>query len=291
VSSASKSKLGRGLDALLPTDEPAAVENEQTMLPPDQIEANPFQPRSDFDEASLASLTESIRTHGVLQPVLVRRIAGSYQLVAGERRWRAAIQAGITEIPVRVLAVDDAQMFEMAIIENVQREDLNPIEKAHAFKAYMDNYDVGPRQLADRLSLDRTTVTNFVRLLELPEEIQVAMRQGLLGMGHGRALLAVGTPERQSLLCKKAVSQGLSVREVETLAASDKGHRGRSKGREKSTKATAHIRSLEQDLTRSVGTRVQIREGRKKGDGTILINFYGHAEFERILEFLGQKAQ
>ena len=182
-----------------------------------QIDSNPAQPRQDFDADEMRSLAESISTHGLLQPVVVRRVQDRYQLVAGERRLRAAIQAGWADVPVNVVEADDRQMAELAIVENLQRKDLNALEKAASFQKYLDQYKCTQEELAGRLKLDRSTIANLIRLLELPEPVQDALRRGQITQGHARALLPLGDEREQIEFCRRIQREGLNVRQTETI--------------------------------------------------------------------------
>src|SRR5438552_1878426 len=211
-----KARLGRGLDALLstPADKPFPKSNEVAL---DQIEQNPYQPRRTFDPDELSSLCASIRTHGVLQPLVVRAVGDHYQLIDGERRLRAAKAAGLPAVPVRVVDFDDQQVLEAALVENIQRADLNPIEKAKGFKEHLDRFGLTHEQLAARLGLARTTITNLVNLLELPAPIQDAVRTQQLSTGHAKLLKGVTDRDRQIALFKGIIARGLSVHATEAL--------------------------------------------------------------------------
>ena len=182
-----------------------------------QIDSNPAQPRQEFDPDEMQSLAESISAHGLLQPVVVRRVHDRYQLVAGERRLRAAIQAGWVDVPVNVIEADDRQMAELAIVENLQRKDLNALEKAASFQKYLDQYGCTQEELAGRLKLDRSTIANLIRLLELPEAVQEAIRRGKITQGHARALLPLGDEREQIEFCRRIQREGLNVRQTEAL--------------------------------------------------------------------------
>jgi len=215
-----KRRPGRGLDALLSNSKEDSKGTAQVAL--DRIDHNPYQPRQSFDKDELSALSESIRTHGILQPLVVRPRGDRFQLIAGERRLRAAQAAGFDEVPVRVVDFNDQQVLEAALVENIQRSDLNPIEKAQGFQEYLHRFKMTHEELARRLGMDRTTVTNLVRLLELPPEVQTSVRVGQISAGHGRALLAVSDPGRQIALCKEIVLRGHSVRAVEALVKEQK---------------------------------------------------------------------
>src|SRR5207248_1293229 len=203
-------------------------------------------------------LSASVRTHGVLQPLVVRQVGDQYQLVAGERRLRAAREVGLKAVPVRVVDFNDQQVLEAALVENIQRTDLNPIEKAQGFQDYLDRFEMTHEQLAGRVGLDRSTITNLVRLLELPSEVQEAVRLGQVSAGHAKALLTLSDPERQVTLCKEIIAHGHSVRTTEALVREAKPEAPSAAPRPRPEK-TAHIRSLEDELRQSLATRVEIR--------------------------------
>lgn len=289
-----KRRLGRGLDALLSSSgnggaATAVAGNtaELTRVAIDRIEQNPFQPRRAFDEEELTALSQSIRLHGVLQPLVVRAVGDHYQLVAGERRLKAAREAGFADVPVRVVDFNDQQVLEAALVENIQRTDLNAIEKAQGFHDYLQRFGMTHEHLAARLGLDRTTVTNLVRLLELPPEVQDAVRVGQISAGHARAILAVPEPERRVALCREVIARGHSVRAIEAIVKEQKttsppaGSTARSPAPEK----TSHVQGIEDDLRKSLAVRVEIRL-REKERGQIILDFESNDDFERLLEVL-----
>jgi ParB family chromosome partitioning protein len=261
-----------------------------------EIDDNPFQPRRDFSEAEIGSLAESLREHDMLQPVLVRRINDRYQLISGERRLRAAISAGWQTVPARIRDADDRLVAELAIVENLQRKDLNPIEKAMSFKRYLDEHGCTQDDLARRLKIDRSTISNLMRLLELPADVLDALRGGCISAGHARALLPLGEEGEQNEFARRIQRDGLSVRDTERLvqekldeAESDLlGLRGGKKSRRKRTQSE-HVASLEQRLRHALGTRVEIRQT-ARGRGRIIIHFSGHEEFDRIHSLLDGSA-
>src|SRR5947209_1496497 len=257
-----KRRLGRGLEALVgdgPRDGAAGKTPEPVRVAVDQIDHNPYQPRRSFDDEDLSSLSESIRMHGVLQPIVVRQVGDRFQIVAGERRLRAAQAAGHGDIPVRVVDFNDQQVLEAALVENIQRSDLNPIEKAQGFQEYLHRFKMTHEELAKRLGLDRSTVTNLVRLLELPVEVQTAVRVGQISAGHARALLAVNDPERQLSLCKEIIARGHSVRITESLVKEQKEEPKSNGSRSSAAEKTAHVQALEDELRQALAVRVDIR--------------------------------
>jgi ParB family transcriptional regulator, chromosome partitioning protein len=286
-----KRRLGRGLGALIGDANVGAASTvlDQSEVGIDRIDQNPNQPRKTFDEDELASLSESIKNHGVLQPVVVRQVGDRFQLVAGERRLRAAQAIGAHVIPVRIVDFDDQQVMEAALAENIQRSDLNPIEKAHGFREYLGRFEMTHEDLAGRLGLDRSTVTNLVRLLDLPEAVQSAVRGGQISAGHARALLAVADPHRQELLCKEIIAKGLSVRATEAVTKEQKAEAPTERSARPNPDKTSHVQALEEELQRGLSTRVEIRL-KSKEKGQIILAFDSNDDFERLLEVLRKVA-
>jgi ParB family chromosome partitioning protein len=299
-----KKALGRGLSALLsdtPEDEKLDVDvtlpghsvvstshENLNEIPLSEIETNPFQPRLHFDEDALIELAESIKVHGIIQPITVRKLAShQYQLISGERRFQASKLAGLTKVPAYVRLADDQQMLEMALIENIQRENLNPIEIALSYQRLISECNLKQEELGDRVGKNRSTVTNYLRLLKLPPDIQIALRDNKLSMGHARAIINVDNPESQLYIFKKTLSEDLSVRKVEELArevmAGAKVHPTTStepsgKGQSK------EITQLQSQLSSHFGTKVSVKSDGKKGD--IRIPFLSIEDLNRILDIL-----
>jgi ParB family chromosome partitioning protein len=289
-----KARLGRGLDALLGLDADAAPAGALTQVPLEAIGRNPYQPRKAFDDDDLASLADSIRTHGVLQPLVVRQVRDGYQLVAGERRLRAARAAGLPRVPVTVVDFNDQQVLEAALVENIQRSDLNPIEKAQGFKDYLARYHMTHEQLAARLGLGRATITNLVALLDLPAELQDAVRVGQLSTGHAKVLKGISDPARQRAVGKEIIARGLSVHATEAyvkgLAADGKppsasGGGGDGDGGRAAPEKSAHVQGIENELRQKLGVRVEVRL-KGKDSGQFLLGFESNDDFERLLEVL-----
>jgi ParB family chromosome partitioning protein len=257
-----------------------------------EIDDNPFQPRRDFSEPEIASLAESLKEHDMLQPILVRKRGDRYQLISGERRLRAAIQAGWSTVPARVREADDRLVAELAIVENLQRKDLNPLEKAMSFKRYLEQHGCSQEDLARRLKIDRSTIANLMRLLELPDVVQDAIRRGALSAGHARALLPLGDESLQVEFCTRILAEGLSVRAVEGLVQ-DRIVQEDGPALEAADTATAkkrrtrsgQVSSLEQELRLALGTRVEIRQA-SRGRGRIVIHFGSEEEFDRLRSVL-----
>lgn len=298
--------LGRGLEALLSPiiseeTELRRVSPDQAMapnFPPDKelhdslqdigidaISPNPYQARTVWNEQELADLAESIKANGVIQPIIVRRAGPGYQLIAGERRFRAAQMASLTTIPALVREASDEQLLEWALVENIHRMDLNPIERAKAYQNYLSTFCLTQAEAAERLGEDRSVIANYLRILDLPEEIKQMLAEGRLAMGHARAILSLPTDELRRKLANRALAGRLSVREVERLVR--KCLTGTSEARTTARSKPAHILDLENKLSSQLGTKVSI-EARKNGQrGRIIIEFYSLDEFDGIAEKLG----
>ena len=247
-----------------------------------EIETNPKQPRHDFDEASLKELAASVKMHDIIQPVTVSRLAsGKYRLISGERRWRAAKLAGLKDIPAYIRQADDQQLLELALLENLQREDLNAMEVSLSYKRMMDELDYTQEQVAERMGKDRTTVTNYIRLLKLPPDIQVAVRSGELSMGHARALINVDTVDKQLYIYKEIKEKGLSVRQAEALVRNIYKESGHVKKTSKSGLVPA-FQKIEDKLASHFSTRVKLKHSRN-GSGQITFDYYSQEELTKLL--------
>ncbi|MCU0452851.1 MAG: ParB/RepB/Spo0J family partition protein [Bacteroidetes bacterium] len=297
-----KSVLGRGLNALIPKGPRIESKGEESgpvdlgkvaSIEISKVRPNPFQPRTDFDESALDELKRSIQEKGVIQPVTVRRVADGYQIIAGERRLRAAQMARMKEIPAYVLDVpSDEDMLELALIENIQREHLNPMEVATAYQRLLDECHLTQEDVAQKVGKDRTTVTNFLRLLKLPAKIQDGLRKNKISMGHARALVNLPNEKVQLRIFEKIVSEGLSVRKVEDLArgaGTPKASSGTRKVRDTGT-TPAGIQSVEEQLRQTLGTKVMVRT-KGGGRGEIIVEFYSLDEFDRLLELFSSTAK
>lgn len=319
-------RLGRGLAALLGTPEPqqatsppkgktgatkksstvskapaAAAVSATTsdpradllMLDVYEIDDNPFQPRREFSEPELASLSESLKEHDMLQPVLVRRVADRYQLISGERRLRAAIKAGWSQIPARLREADDRLVAELAIVENLQRKDLNAVEKALSFRRYLEEHQCTQEELATRLKIDRSTIANLVRLLELPDQVLDTLRGEKISAGHARALLPLGDDAEQVKFCKKICTDGLSVRateeSVQAFILAEDGQPLPSPGKKKRRSSNQQLTQLEQSFRRTLGTKVDLKQT-NQGRGRIVIHFANNDEFERLRDQICQQS-
>jgi ParB family chromosome partitioning protein len=281
-----KQALGKGLGALIP-DLSALDDKERKALgileiELDKIVPNEYQPRKVFDSERLKELADTIKVHGVIQPIIVHRIGSNYGLIAGERRWRAARVAGLKTIPAFVRDASKRELIEQALIENIQREDLNPLESAEAYKQLQDEYKLTQEDLAKRVGKERSTITNFLRLLGLPKEIKQHLASGALNMGHAKAVLSLERHRDQLLAASRIVKNGLSVREAEMLAARLKHPAGEKK---KKAAENTEYKTVEERLRKSLGTKVNI-EAKARG-GRIVIQYYSAEELDRILEKIG----
>ena len=283
--------LGKGLSALLPTRTPAAApppplpaatDAVQT-LPVDAIDPNPLQPRRLFHNERMAELAQSIRANGIVQPLVVRRIGDRYQLVAGERRWRAAKLAEVRDVPVVVRDIPDDRLLEISLIENIQREDLNPMETAHAFARLTAELELSPEQIGQRTGKDRSTVVNFLRLLQLSDDLQQLVAERRLSAGHARCLLALPTVALQREVAEKAVAQGWSVRQTERTT--QKMMADRQPKHVDEVQVDPNVKAAIQEMQRILGTRVRILEKAKKG-GKIEIEYYSQEDLDRIYDVI-----
>ena len=305
-----KPHLGRGLEALLgsvsfPSSDSVAefqnsnietkpnfppdkeVLNNKSEIPVDQIVPNPYQPRTAWNEEGLNDLAQSIKSNGILQPIIVRPVDGKYEVIAGERRLRAAQIAGLSVVPVVVRQATDQQMLELALVENIHRADLNPIERARAYQNYITTFNLNQTDASERLGEDRSVVSNFLRLLELPQEIKDMLIDGRLSMGHARAILALPTDQLRKTLANKALAGRLNVRDVERLVR--KFVEDNQKTTPEKKQKAAHIIDLEKQLQQILGTKVRIEGGRRTHKGRIVIEYYSLDDFERLTERIGLK--
>ncbi len=275
--------LGKGLDALFGI---AALEDsggDCTYLPISKVEARADQPRKRFEDGALSDLADSIAEHGIIQPLTVRKLdSGYYQIIAGERRWRAARQAGLKEVPVRVIEADDKKAMELALIENLQREDLTPIEEAEGYRALMEEYGLTQEEAAARVGCSRPAVTNALRLLNLPDSVKELLDEGKLSSGHARAILGLKSEEKQEKLAERVVEEELSVRQTEALVKSMS--RAQKPEKRKDPLAVDYAAEVEKKLTSALGRKVRLVEGRSKG--RFEIEFYGSDDLETLIEAL-----
>jgi ParB family chromosome partitioning protein len=302
-----KTVLGRGLSALLDSNDTTERTREKQFgsnigtqqqqgaviinIPLEQIEVNPFQPRTTFEEESLNDLADSIKIHGVIQPITVRKIENNkYQLIAGERRLRASKLAGKKDVPAFIRLASDQESIEIALIENIQREDLNPLEIAINYKRLQDECDLTQEELATRLGKNRSSVTNFMRLLRLPPDIQAGLRDEKITMGHAKALLAIDNPMLLLTAYKEVVNKGLSVRQTEDLVRDleSKPKKSTSSSTNKSSAVPFTIKKMQDQLTTALSTKVLINRS-NDGKGDIVVKFYTDDDLERIVEALTKK--
>lgn len=281
-------RLGRGISALIPEDsdpEPGSI----ALIPVSQIRPNPGQPRKEFDPAAMKELEESIAQKGVVQPITVRKTGDDFELIVGERRWRASKAVGLEKMPAYVLEVEsDVEMMEFALIENLQRQDLNPMELAHAYNALVEQHGLSQAEVGEQVGKSRSAIANFIRLLDLPSNIQHSLRDGEISAGHARALLSVEDEERQQELWRKITRDSLSVRQVERLVkqgeASDGTSRQKPQSQTASSRKSPYLTEIEERLQHRLGTKVSIQD--KKDGGTIQIRYFSHEDLERLLELL-----
>ena len=298
MSAEKRNALGRGLSALLNDNDNSYQQKQSVSSQGDaanpgsisdikltEIETNPFQPRTDFDQQALAELADSIKLQGLIQPITVRRLGPhSYQLISGERRYRASKLAGLSYIPAYVRSANDQQMLEMALIENIQRENLNAIEVALSFQRVIEECHLKQEELGDRVSKNRSTVTNYLRLLRLPPVIQAAIRDEQISMGHAKALLSVEDPAKQIFYYQHIIKQGLSVRMTEELVRNAL-HAGVNKPAKRSEPVSFQVQKIQDDLASKFSTRVKLKVD-SRGKGTIEIPFLSQDDLGRILEIM-----
>jgi ParB family chromosome partitioning protein len=277
--------LGRGLSALIP-DAPTALPAAHPMeVDTDLLKPNPYQPRSSIDDGGIDELARSIRANGLIQPIVVRKIEGGYEIIAGERRWRASQRVGLMKVPIVVRNIPDERMLAAALIENLQREDLNPMEEAHAYRRLADEFHLTQEQIADAVGKDRSSIANFVRLLKLPHEVRENVAAGALSMGHARAILGLQDETAQRHLARDVVAKQLSVRETELLVKKS----GEPQQPRAEPQKDVHTRAAEDRLRFALGTRVRIV--RKRKGGRIEIDFGSEDELQRVYEQLTERTE
>ena len=295
-----RSGLGKGLDSLIPDkavnksattgkkeekSEKKVNESGEQLVPINQVEPNREQPRKEFDEDALLELADSIKQYGILQPLIVQKRKDYYEIIAGERRWRAAKKAGLKEVPVIIREYTDQQVVEISLIENIQRENLNPIEEAMAFKKLLEEFNLKQDEVAERVSKSRTAVTNSMRLLKLSEKVQQMIVDEMITTGHARALLALDDEEQQYILANKIFDEKLSVRETEKLVKALKNPKREDTTKEVEDKNRFIYADIEDKMKSVIGTKVNIHQ-KKSGKGKIEIEYYSQDELERIFELI-----
>lgn len=281
-----KKVLGRGLGALIGNVERAqpSTQEKYRLCPINDISPNERQPRKRFEEAALKELSDSIKEKGIIEPLVVRRNSAGLELIAGERRWRAAKLAGLREVPVVIMDATDEESLELAIIENIQRQDLNAVEEAESYKSLM-SFGLSQEEVAQKVGKDRATVANYLRLLRLPHEVKEELAKGTLTMGHARAILSIDNHGAQTELCRKIITQGLSVREAEKLASSPSATKRASRTKNAGISQCAGI---EDELRAIFGTKIAVKD--KAGKGRIEIMYFSGEERERIIDMLRRLA-
>jgi ParB family chromosome partitioning protein len=300
MSTEKRNALGRGLSALLNDSENVQSNNKKTTASESpevndlgsvneikltEIEVNPFQPRTEFDQDALKELSDSIKLQGLIQPITVRRLnAHSYQLISGERRFRASKLAGLTQIPAYIRTANDQQMLEMALIENIQRENLNAIEVALSFQRMIDECSLKQEELGERVSKNRSTVTNYLRLLKLPPAIQASIRDGQLSMGHAKALITIEDPTKQIYIHQHIIQEGLSVRKTEELVRDMQKPQVKKEGKQPES-VSFQLQKIQDDLASKFSSRVKLKLA-GQGKGTIEIPFLSEDDLSRILEIM-----
>ena len=296
MSDKNKRALGRGLDAILQSPETDITSKDISgdfvagaiaEIDIDLIETNPFQPRTEFDETALRELAQSIKEQGVIQPVTVRKLGyNKYQLISGERRLRASKLAGLTKIPVFIRVANDEQMLELALIENIHRENLNAIEVAISYQRLIDECNMTQEEVSDKVGKSRSAVANFLRLLKLPAEVQIAIRDGHITMGHARALINITDKEQQLKLLQQIIEGEMNVRQTEELA--EKAKNPEAKERKQTNFIPEHFKSKIKKLSQTLNTKVKVTRN-VKGQGSVVIDFKDEAEFDRIMELFNNK--
>ena len=283
----SAKSLGKGLAALIPdVSEPSTSAVDVAEILVDDISVNPHQPRQDFNSVALEELAASINENGIVQPITVRQKDGKYELIAGERRLRAVKLINMRSVPAYVMSVDDENMLQLALIENIQREDLNPIDIAHAYNDLIETHGLTHGEVADRVGKNRSTVANFLRLLTLPPEIKDALRRGEVSQGHARALLALKDVNKIKSLFRKLMKNGLSVRQVEEIIKSSDGVAKTSSSIRPKPLKSPQLKAIENNLMMKLGTKVKIRE--KGSGGELLVEYYSDEDLDRLIELFGQ---
>ena len=296
MSDKNRRALGRGLDAILQSPETDITSKDISgdfvagaiaEIDIDLIETNPFQPRTEFDETALRELAQSIKEQGVIQPVTVRKLGyNKYQLISGERRLRASKLAGLTKIPVFIRVANDEQMLELALIENIHRENLNAIEVAISYQRLIDECNMTQEEVSDKVGKSRSAVANFLRLLKLPAEVQIAIRDGHITMGHARALINITDKEQQLKLLQQIIEGEMNVRQTEELA--EKAKNPEAKERKQTNFIPEHFKSKIKKLSQTLNTKVKVTRN-VKGQGSVVIDFKDEAEFNRIMELFNNK--
>lgn len=282
--------LGKGLDAFFPSTFSDELDNAVESVPLDELKPNPYQPRQNFDEASLEELAGSIKEHGIIQPLVVRKSIKGYDIVVGERRFRAAKQAGLTKAPVVIKELSDREMMQIALIENLQREDLNPIEEATAYKKLMHGLQLTQEELAKKLGKSRPHIANHLRLLQLDPEVRTLVEDGKLSMGHARALVGLKNKKQVIPIVDKVIKEEMNVRQLETLIQKLNHHVPRETLKKKEWAMPPELRERVNGLRERLGTAVKIKPGTNEGKGKIELEYYSAEDLYRLLELLDNES-
>lgn len=278
-----KFALGKGLGALIPEESIIEEKNTNLLIPLNKIKSNSDQPRKNFDSDKIVELAESIKHHGIIQPLILKKVADEYIIVAGERRWRAAKSLGLKEVPAIIMDLSDKQVLEISLIENIQRQDLNPIEEAMAYKKLLSDFKLTQEELSKRIGKSRTAITNSMRLINLDERVQVYLIEGVISEGHGRALLAISDGDIQYELSQRIIDEKLSVREIERIVKGILTNNEKSK--EKVNKElNSYYRDIKDRLQEYFGTKVNLSNNKNKGK--IEIEYYSEEDLQRILDII-----
>ena len=278
-----KFALGKGLGALIPEESIVEEKSNNLLIPLNKIKSNSDQPRKNFDSDKIVELAESIKHHGIIQPLILKKVEDEYIIVAGERRWRAAKSLGLKEVPAIIMDLSDKQVLEISLIENIQRQDLNPIEEAMAYKKLLSDFKLTQEELSKRIGKSRTAITNSMRLINLDERVQVYLIEGVISEGHGRALLAISDGDKQYELSQRVIDEKLSVREIERIVKSILTDN--EKPKEKANKElNSYYRDIKDRLQEYFGTKVNLSN--KKNRGKIEIEYYSEEDLQRILDII-----
>ena len=274
--------LGKGLDALIPSE--GKSKNDNLLIPINKIKSNSQQPRKAFDNESIIELAESIKHHGIIQPLILKQSGDDYVIIAGERRWRAAKMVGIKEVPAIIMELTDKEILEVSLIENIQREDLNPIEEAMSYKKLLEDFNITQDDLSKRIGKSRSTITNSIRLTNLDERVQEYLIEGVLSEGHGRTLLAVKDNDLQYELAQRAIDDGISVRELERIIKNINNEKDKNKNKRTEKELNPYYKDVVNKLQNYFGTKVSLCN--KKNKGLIEIEYYSEEDLQRIIDII-----
>ena len=274
--------LGKGLDALIPSE--GKSKNDNLLIPINKIKSNSQQPRKAFDNESIVELAESIKHHGIIQPLILKQSGDDYVIIAGERRWRAAKMVGIKEVPAIIMELTDKEILEVSLIENIQREDLNPIEEAMSYKKLLEDFNITQDDLSKRIGKSRSTITNSIRLTNLDERVQEYLIEGVLSEGHGRTLLAVKDNDLQYELAQRVIDDGISVRELERIIKNINNEKDKNKNKRTEKELNPYYKDVVNKLQNYFGTKVSLCN--KKNKGLIEIEYYSEEDLQRIIDII-----